>query len=352
MNEKKKFDHVVGFGMAKLESGQEFTFSGRTKLAFRPQRLFVRCDDPRTLQVKSVSTGASDIKRILFSGDHQTAERFCVDGGGKLDDATSLVQEGAFISVVVKSYNGSNLLQTVACAVLGETEDDESGPPDGSPGKGPMTDDSSPSMPEERPYSESSLFAKAIRWFDVGFKRAVEDCAQVVTLRSDKSPLYEPVEQLKLLIVDLIFFLQAPLKLAINALGNCDLSSPSGYVPQEMRTVLGLRLVADEAGALDGDKILPGMRASLIAIPQMRFRGETLRLFGDLTDLVVTDIKVGSNSQLPTSDPVESRAFETNHPMSLDDCPIWLTVRVSLLNRGKVSASVSGVMAGVNLGCD
>jgi hypothetical protein len=80
----------------------------------------------------------------------------------------------------------------------------------------------------------------------------------------------------------------------------------------------------------------------------MRFRGESLRLFGDLTDLVVTDIKVGSNSQLPTADPIEARTFEANHPMSLDHCPISMTVRVFLFNRSYIrpSASVGGAMSG------
>ena len=379
--ETKKYEYVLGLCNTRIGGGKEHTFVVTSKISFRPERLAIWCDDPKAVHVKSFRAGVPSRESILLGYDPlRTAERFAVVGGGMLDAPTNVlgllpkIRWNTTITIVIENRGTSS--QSVKCAVLGEAvdddepkdfeeddHDDECEYPDGGTGEVPM--------PEGQPEGTaggrqvSSLFEKAKRWFERGFEQAVADRIRSRTIMEhyDESGSIRgmlrdgPIEQLGSMVTDLLFFLHAPLKLALNSMGDCEHGSPSSparkpYSGPVMHSILGLCLVAAKKEDIEDGKILPGRKAILTASPQTRFRCEMLRLFGDLKDLSVTDIKVGRNSQLGTSDPVEARAFDGEYPMNLDDCPISMGVQVFLHNRGGFPASISGVMRGVNLGCD
>lgn len=229
---------------------------------------------------------------------------------------------------------------------------------------------------EEEEDVRSSLLAKKMRllrtkmraWLETGFNQAVFDHSQLIENHTGAGcPEEGVVRQLKQLAVEIIRYARVPFALADNALSRCEASSLSSAENfhlvrgEELRSIMGFHLVGDKDDSVEDDddqipsmgRVNPGKGAFLVASPQVRFRGKSLCLFGDLVDLVVDEIKVGRNSQLFTSSALEARAFAVDRFIDLDDCRVGSDIRIHVTNRSDTKpALIGGLIAGVTLGMD
>ena len=82
--------------------------------------------------------------------------------------------------------------------------------------------------------------------------------------------------------------------------------------------------------------ILAGITTNIIATTQVMFRGRRLTLPADIAAcILINDIKIGKNSQLPSSGPIPGQVFSEDAvgvDLSLDTAQISQTVTLNVTN--------------------
>lgn len=111
--------------------------------------------------------------------------------------------------------------------------------------------------------------------------------------------------------------------------------------PKKMRQMpLGFPETTIAAGASD----------TISATTQVIFRGRRLIIPADIAaSLLVTDLKVGKNSQLPSEDPLPGQVFSEDAvgvDLSLDTAQISQTISLSLENTSVGPIDFTGTMLG------
>jgi len=96
--------------------------------------------------------------------------------------------------------------------------------------------------------------------------------------------------------------------------------------------------------------VAAGGTATVIAQPQIPFRGERLVVPSDIAGaLLITDVKVGKNSQLAAGNPLPARAYTEQGwgiDMHLDTADISQFVQLQLLNTSAHDLNFNALMLG------
>ena len=118
-------------------------------------------------------------------------------------------------------------------------------------------------------------------------------------------------------------------------------------MPGEKRSTLLPMNPAEIVPAPERGHILelpPHSSLTLSAIPGRLVRPLRLELSGDLTDIYVTDTRVGKNSQFAASGSVPAQVFAADNELGAfsDDCPNTMVMTVTLYNDSKLTKKLSG----------